>query len=271
MSGANKIPTSFCCDVKNFAENHKVLSILTLGLAIVAYSIGNLASRSVTWLSTCLGTTKKVNETAQERFNQDMTDSSLDANRINSNPQTSIPLTLVDKSLNPTQKTEEKSSDSNTVNFKRAENYFYQGYKSKELVIDDCSFELNQTKFNKPNLEDIQGETKEETSQLRIKAAAEGYTNFLYTLLEDVTKHEDIPRIVIPLIGLDLLSNKEIAKAMMLGIDLFIEKYPAKEDFIWGPIVFVTENSNRVEELTTAFREEVKIFDLANYSGLNLE
>lgn len=60
------IDSSFSEDVKAFASNHKVLCVLTLGLAVAVYSLGNLAGRAVSWISECRGTTKKVNDAAKE-------------------------------------------------------------------------------------------------------------------------------------------------------------------------------------------------------------
>ncbi len=53
---------SFSQDVGDFARKHKILCILTLGLAVVGYSIGNLAGRVVYWISECWGTTQKTRD-----------------------------------------------------------------------------------------------------------------------------------------------------------------------------------------------------------------
>ncbi len=59
----------FFDEVKSFAENHKVLSIATLGLAVIGYSIGKLAGRAVSWIGKCMGITKKIDTSAQKIFN----------------------------------------------------------------------------------------------------------------------------------------------------------------------------------------------------------
>lgn len=60
---------SFSNEVKNFIQNNKLLCVFTLGLAIVGYSIGNLAGRSVTWLRQFFGTTKKVDDLTKPILN----------------------------------------------------------------------------------------------------------------------------------------------------------------------------------------------------------
>ncbi len=56
----------FFDEVKSFVENHKVLCIATLGLAVIGYSIGNLAGRAVSWIGECTGTTKKTDDVSRE-------------------------------------------------------------------------------------------------------------------------------------------------------------------------------------------------------------
>lgn len=48
-------------EIKNFTQEYTKLCVLTLGTAIIAYSIGNLLGRGVSWIRSCSGTTKKVN------------------------------------------------------------------------------------------------------------------------------------------------------------------------------------------------------------------
>lgn len=62
-------PTSFTEDVQNFVSNYKLLCVLTLGLAVVGYSLGNLAGRVVAWIRTPSGTTKKADEIARQIVN----------------------------------------------------------------------------------------------------------------------------------------------------------------------------------------------------------
>lgn len=54
---------TFFQDVSDFASNHKILCISTLGLAVVGYSIGKIAGRAVSWICEYLsGTTQKTND-----------------------------------------------------------------------------------------------------------------------------------------------------------------------------------------------------------------
>ena len=53
-------------EIKSFAQTHKVLCVLTLGLAVAAFSLGKLAGRAITWLSQCYGTTKKTDSVSRE-------------------------------------------------------------------------------------------------------------------------------------------------------------------------------------------------------------
>jgi len=59
MTPVNK---NFVDEVKHFVNNHVTLCVLTLGLAIPVYSIGNLLSRAVSWIKEALGTTKKTHD-----------------------------------------------------------------------------------------------------------------------------------------------------------------------------------------------------------------
>ncbi len=60
--------SGFFQDVAAFASNHKIFCISTLGLALVGYSIGNLAGRAVSWICKCVGTTKKTNDVGLENI-----------------------------------------------------------------------------------------------------------------------------------------------------------------------------------------------------------
>lgn len=55
----SSVSGGFFDDVKSFMGNYKVLCIATLGLAVIGYSIGNLAGRGVSWIGECTGITKK--------------------------------------------------------------------------------------------------------------------------------------------------------------------------------------------------------------------
>ena len=63
------VERDFSAEVKTFCQENKALCILTLGLAIVGYCIGNLAGRAVVWLQEALGTAKTTNEVSQQHFN----------------------------------------------------------------------------------------------------------------------------------------------------------------------------------------------------------
>lgn len=62
------VKPSFFEEVKSFTSTHKVLCALTLGLAIVGYSIGNLSGRTVSWIQECMKTTKKTDTVARDRL-----------------------------------------------------------------------------------------------------------------------------------------------------------------------------------------------------------
>jgi hypothetical protein len=51
---------SFFSDMKSFAREHKILSVMTLGVAVVGYSIGRLVGRAVVWLGKLFGVCKKA-------------------------------------------------------------------------------------------------------------------------------------------------------------------------------------------------------------------
>jgi|GEM_PF-2374129 len=63
------IKNSFYKDLDSFVNNNKALCILTLGLAIAVYSLGNLANRGVAWIIESIGTTKKTDIATQKTFN----------------------------------------------------------------------------------------------------------------------------------------------------------------------------------------------------------
>lgn len=54
--------------IKEFATNHRLLCIGTLGLAIVAFAGIRFAGRVYSWIKEALGSTKKVHEKAVESF-----------------------------------------------------------------------------------------------------------------------------------------------------------------------------------------------------------
>ena len=62
----SSINNNLITDIKLFIIEHKALCILTLGAAIVGYSIGNLAGRAVFWLRQCWGTTEKADLIARK-------------------------------------------------------------------------------------------------------------------------------------------------------------------------------------------------------------
>lgn len=63
------LETTFWQDVSAFTLNHKALCVLTLGLAIVGYSIGNLAGRAVHVIVEAFGTTLKTEDVARSALN----------------------------------------------------------------------------------------------------------------------------------------------------------------------------------------------------------
>lgn len=70
MSSVNN---SFLEGVKSFTNNHKVLCVLSLGLAIAAYSLGNLAGRTASWISECWGTTKQTDDVGRKSLSTSLT------------------------------------------------------------------------------------------------------------------------------------------------------------------------------------------------------
>lgn len=99
------INLNFFTEVQSFISDHTTLCVLTLGLAIVGYSIGNLAGRAVVWFHECFGTAKKASDVAQKILNDDKLDepqespketflaSSLELNRVE------IPNLKIDKNF----------------------------------------------------------------------------------------------------------------------------------------------------------------------------
>jgi hypothetical protein len=59
---------SFSDEVKSFINEHKVLCTLTLGLAIVGFSLGTLGGRAVAWIRQCFETAEKTNSVGREIF-----------------------------------------------------------------------------------------------------------------------------------------------------------------------------------------------------------
>ncbi len=62
---------SFFNDVKSFVKSHKALCMLTLGIAVVGYSLGKLGGRAISWIGECFGTAKKTGDVAKERLSQE--------------------------------------------------------------------------------------------------------------------------------------------------------------------------------------------------------
>lgn len=53
---------SFSDNLCNFIQTHKLLCVLTLGLAIVGFCVGALAGHTVAWLQHCFGCAKKTDD-----------------------------------------------------------------------------------------------------------------------------------------------------------------------------------------------------------------
>lgn len=64
---------SFFSEISSFIAEHKVLCILTLGVAIVGYSLGNLAGRAVSWLGECYGETMKTDAVGRKTLLENAT------------------------------------------------------------------------------------------------------------------------------------------------------------------------------------------------------
>jgi hypothetical protein len=67
----SSVSARFCDEVKSFVQDHKLLCILTLGLAVVGYSLGNLAGRTVSWICKCYGATEKTRDAANQVFSKE--------------------------------------------------------------------------------------------------------------------------------------------------------------------------------------------------------
>jgi hypothetical protein len=85
-------------DVRNFINTHTVLCAATLGLAIVGY----LGYRAVVWLRDCCRFTAKVNDVAQDKFQQSVKNPSPKASLpasggqpVSINPLASLPVAAV--------------------------------------------------------------------------------------------------------------------------------------------------------------------------------
>ena len=66
------IDNSFFNEVKTFVGDHKAVCILTLGLAIVGFSLGKLAGRAVAWIRQCYGTSEKTSSIGQKTISKDI-------------------------------------------------------------------------------------------------------------------------------------------------------------------------------------------------------
>ena len=82
---------SFFREVNNFIEDNKILCVFTFGLAIVFYSVGNLAGRAVSWIIECCnGTTQKTQNVANEHFQKE----NLGTDQIKDNKKEKVSSTL---------------------------------------------------------------------------------------------------------------------------------------------------------------------------------
>ncbi len=59
---------SFISDVTQFVKSHPVLCVSTFGLAILGYVFKGLSWRCISWILSCTGTTKKVDEVSLNQF-----------------------------------------------------------------------------------------------------------------------------------------------------------------------------------------------------------
>jgi len=57
---------TFSQEIKSFISEHKALCVLTLGLAIVGFSIGKLVGRTIAWIKHPAQAAKKADEKGQE-------------------------------------------------------------------------------------------------------------------------------------------------------------------------------------------------------------
>lgn len=71
----SSVDNNFFNEVKFFANDHKILCVLTLGLALAVYSLGNLAGRTVSWIIECCGTTQRTDILARERLSTSVNES----------------------------------------------------------------------------------------------------------------------------------------------------------------------------------------------------
>ncbi len=62
------IDPGFVSEVKSFVNDHKVMSVCTLGIVVLGYSIGNLASRAVSWIVEGLGIVKTTDTLGRRPF-----------------------------------------------------------------------------------------------------------------------------------------------------------------------------------------------------------
>ena len=86
------VNNNFYDDVGSFIQENKWLCILTLGLAIVAYSLGTLAGRTVSWIKECYNTTKKTDEVANQVLQTNAENNkSLKQTKIKESPKLATP------------------------------------------------------------------------------------------------------------------------------------------------------------------------------------
>lgn len=65
------IKDSLFTETQNFVNNHKIICVLTLGVVAVLYALGNLAGRTISWISKCLGTTLKTDLVGRQAIKPD--------------------------------------------------------------------------------------------------------------------------------------------------------------------------------------------------------
>jgi GNAT superfamily N-acetyltransferase len=89
--------SNFYSSVKSFVNNNKVLSGVTLGIAVAIYAIGILAGRAVAWIAECTGITQKTDSIARKILNNTQSakqDMVIEDIKVSSQAQTDIPMTL---------------------------------------------------------------------------------------------------------------------------------------------------------------------------------
>jgi len=136
----------FGAEVQSFIQKNKVLCVLTLGIAVIGYSIGKFLGRVVVWLEHCLGIAKKTDEVGRRILNKPIAPQEvLDKNKPLS-PQEALhkkSLELFLQNYDETFKEIDKAvADKNVQKLRRLTNEYVNVASSRHVTEVTIEYEL---------------------------------------------------------------------------------------------------------------------------------